>query len=228
MQPHEELIAVMTARGWTHWWDADERPLPVPTVVYLAPEGLGEAYVSLATDPAMADYELRLAQGIAEVADVHRVSMGEIRDHMDRVATRAIYFDVGLAKFYSHQAGLRIRRGGRGAYLKPEVKAYKAAISTAAHDALGGRAAPLFGDGFVELKLVFDYPPVRGQQSSDLWRRGKRPDLVNLAKLAEDALIGIVMEDDSQVSDMILRKRHRGGASSCQLQVVARQVSLAI
>ena len=89
-------------------------------------------------------------------------------------------------------------------------------IAWLAKEALVGRDAPLF-TGPVMVNLVFDF----GKQPKTVIEvkpifpvsecMDKRPDLSNCIKLVEDALIGIVFKDDSQVCRLEAVKvtRHR-------------------
>lgn len=65
---------------------------------------------------------------------------------------------------------------------------------------------PFNGPIVVDLEFVFKIPKARAKQLRPGDPKEERPDRGNLAKLAEDALEGLVYVDDAQIVDGFIRK----------------------
>lgn len=102
---------------------------------------------------------------------------------------------------------------GRAMYLpdNPRTKDWQAAVGWSAAAAIRGGGIP-FPVGPVVLAVVFYLP----RPKSLLTKRNapiaiphvKKPDLDKLLRAAGDSLTGIAWADDSQVTDVIARKRY--------------------
>jgi len=99
-------------------------------------------------------------------------------------------------------------RGGRARGVTPErSRDALGAVATAVRRALiaRGLTAPLFAAGSpVRIDLTFVFAD--DKFDNDRCHVGK-PDLTNLAKLVEDACIGLIYVDDAQITDLRARKR---------------------
>lgn len=97
----------------------------------------------------------------------------------------------------------------------PNSKPWQQQVAGAALEALGGLEAPLF-DGPVFVEMTFYRARPRGHfgtgSNAGRVRDGApsfpatRPDVLKLARGAEDAMSGIVYRDDAQIVDERLRK----------------------
>lgn len=84
----------------------------------------------------------------------------------------------------------------RGARVDTEdAKAYKALVKLAAAQAMGGSPP---ADGPLRLEWREHRRRASGYRKRDIYPT-KRPDCTNLQKLLEDAMTGVVWQDDSQV-----------------------------
>jgi len=92
---------------------------------------------------------------------------------------------------------------------KARKRAYKQTIETAARQVLQAGFVPL-ADA-LEIKITYYY-------------EGDTPDIDNIIKPIQDALIGVIYNDDQQISDTRSRKRDINGSyrirrvSACLLQ----------
>ncbi len=89
-----------------------------------------------------------------------------------------------------------------------------------------------FSEGPVVLAVVFYLP--RPQALMTKSKAGveiphvKKPDLDKLARLAKDALTGVVWTDDSQVTDLIARKRYCAAGEFPRALIRVRAAALAL
>lgn len=102
---------------------------------------------------------------------------------------------------------------GRAIYLpdNPRTKDWQAAVGWTAAVAIAGGGIP-FPTGPVVMAVVFYLPRpkallTRKQAAIDV-PHVKKPDLDKTVRAAFDALSGIAWTDDSQVTDLIARKRY--------------------
>lgn len=88
-------------------------------------------------------------------------------------------------------------------------------------------------DGPVELTIVayMQRPKAHLRASGQLSAEGerhphptKKPDASNIAKLVEDALNGCAWRDDSQVVDLIIKKRWAFGPQEPHIKVMAQNI----
>lgn len=87
----------------------------------------------------------------------------------------------------------------------PNLKQWRQLVTSAAAEVATGE---LF-DGAIVLSLVF-YLPKPASASRKVLYPTKRPDLSKLVRSTEDALKGVLWVDDSQVVDLLVRKRYAG------------------
>ncbi|MDH3661401.1 MAG: RusA family crossover junction endodeoxyribonuclease [Alphaproteobacteria bacterium] len=90
-----------------------------------------------------------------------------------------------------------------GSHMPLKTENYQAKVSIFARDAMAGRPI-LTGPLRLHVRAFVSIPRTLAKCRLDEIRRGlyhpcKRPDVTNIIKLAEDALHGIVFEDDKQV-----------------------------
>lgn len=109
----------------------------------------------------------------------------------------------------------RVTRGGRHTYTPAHVRAWQRAVRKAAEVAMGGRRP---WRGPVVLTLDFARRPTLARPAERWW--AQRPDWVNLAKGAEDALNRVVFADDCQVVSAHVTKR-RGPRDGLTVRVGA-------
>lgn len=84
------------------------------------------------------------------------------------------------------------------------VNAFKAAVADAASKAFV--SGPM--DGPLHLGALFVMPrPKSAPRNGAAYFSAKRPDLSNLVKSLEDALVGIAFPDDAQIAAIVARKR---------------------
>ncbi len=102
------------------------------------------------------------------------------------------------------------RIGNGHAYLSAEAKAYKAHLAAIAHAVTKGRIAFPSGKP-IAVTLVW-------------YRSARRGDLDNRAKVALDALNGIVWDDDAQVVELHLYRQDRPKDGALHLTVEDRTV----
>ena len=131
----------------------------------------------------------------ATIAPVRIVVPGEARPYRERTHT-----------FRRRRVGKRgqpIGSIGVGSHMPAETEAYQDTIGYLARQAMKGQD-PL--EGPVRLHIRAFVPIPKRTPNYRIWeiRRGlyhpcKTPDMTNIAKLAEDALNGIVFKDDKQV-----------------------------
>lgn len=120
-----------------------------------------------------------------------------------RVDVSVFELDIPVARFRTHQAGIRMRgRSGTGAWMSSTTQGYKGLIERDVRKALSGVELPLIASAPLSLRLEFRYPSSGG----GLEWRVKRPDLDNMLKLVKDALEGVLFTDDAQVCHLELRK----------------------
>lgn len=106
----------------------------------------------------------------------------------------------------------RFLKSGR-AYSDPASAAYAKAVAWSAKAAMGHRK-PLAGA--LSADIVFYMPWPKSLSDDDIAERiamnethvTTKPDLSNMVKNVEDALNGIVYRDDSQITDLTVRKRY--------------------
>ncbi len=105
------------------------------------------------------------------------------------------------------------------------VNAFKSALQDALKRAYGG--APL--DGPLLLNVLFLMPRPKAM----VWKKRPmprafhdvKPDLDNLEKALKDALKGLAWRDDSQVADVIKRKRYAAGDEAPGVEVTIDELS---
>lgn len=87
----------------------------------------------------------------------------------------------------------------------PNLKDWRRVVADAASEVATGE---LF-EGPIVLSLAFYLPRPKSAPKSVLYP-AKRPDLSKLIRSTEDALKGVLWVDDSQVVDLLVRKRYAG------------------
>lgn len=87
----------------------------------------------------------------------------------------------------------------------PNLKDWRRLVADAAAEVATGE---LF-EGAIVLSLVFYLPKPKSAAKSVVYPT-KRPDLSKLIRSTEDALKGVLWVDDSQVVDLLVRKRYAG------------------
>jgi Holliday junction resolvase RusA-like endonuclease len=105
-----------------------------------------------------------------------------------------------------------LRAGRIGHYTPAATRSYEAMVRSAAMDALAGRP-PLDLPLQFDLRAVFPVPGSWSERKRQKALAGeikpaKRPDLDNIAKTWNDALIGVVYRDDALIVQMSLVKRY--------------------
>lgn len=87
-----------------------------------------------------------------------------------------------------------------------QVKPYKEAIRLVATQAMAGRK-PMEGPLAVAIFFYIDRPKSHTKKQREQDWHAQKPDLDNLAKAVLDALKDITWADDSQISELRLRKQ---------------------
>lgn len=100
------------------------------------------------------------------------------------------------------------------------VNAFKAAAQFAARQVYG-EGPPLMGPISVEITAIFPRPKGRIWKTKPMPRTPKvgKPDADNIFKSLADALTGICWRDDSQLTDVTVRKREAGGDEQARTEV---------
>lgn len=94
------------------------------------------------------------------------------------------------------------RRSGRP-YTPEETRTFEAMVGRLAKAQFP--YAPIDrNQGGIKLEMTFYFKKAKTNKSKE---HLQKPDCTNLAKAVEDALNGIVFIDDSQVTDMVIKKR---------------------
>lgn len=107
---------------------------------------------------------------------------------------------------------VRTRRGPRAVVTEDNARTrpWAALVRDAARQAIGEAIA--FPRGVpVRLEAVFTLPRPIGLPKR-ITAPTKKPDLDKLARTVKDALTGVVWQDDSQVVELLARKRYACGA----------------
>jgi len=102
------------------------------------------------------------------------------------------------------------RTRGRFRFMPAHQRNVVALLKLKAEEAMNG-ATMLDGPLELEFLAVFGVPESwsKKRRAAMLYRPvTKRPDFDNLAKLASDALNGIVYKDDAQIAEASIRKRY--------------------
>lgn len=105
-------------------------------------------------------------------------------------------------------------------YTDPETRNCETLVRNSAHDAMG-EWTPF--DGPIELTVaIFQLVPPswsKKKTAAAFYLTGK-PDLDNVVKLIGDALNGIVWRDDSQISDLHVKRRYiRAGQERVEITI---------
>lgn len=108
------------------------------------------------------------------------------------------------------------------------VEGWKELVAATARGAmLKRRMRPLSGPLVVEMTFFRERPAAHLTSKGALSREGHRhpfpetkPDVLKLARAVEDALSGVVYDDDAQIVDEVLRKRW--GPESVEVRVMTR------
>lgn len=87
----------------------------------------------------------------------------------------------------------------------PNLKQWRQLVADAAGEVATGE---MFTEAIV-LSLVFYLPPPKSKPKAQVYPT-KRPDLSKLVRSTEDALKGVLWLDDSQIVDLLVRKRYSG------------------
>lgn len=103
-----------------------------------------------------------------------------------------------------------VTRSGRTFFPK-RTAAYTDRVAALAHVARGARELHV-GPAQVTIEIRLAIPQSARKRDVPLMRSGeikptKKPDCSNVAKLLEDALNKVLWHDDSQVTDLVVRKR---------------------
>lgn len=104
------------------------------------------------------------------------------------------------------------RGGFARAYTPPKTVRYEDLVRIAAYDRMNG-ASPVLGQVAVSITAYVQPPKSMRKRDRELAAEGllhpiTRPDADNYAKAALDGCNGILFKDDSQVTDLIVRKRY--------------------
>jgi len=110
-----------------------------------------------------------------------------------------------------------LRPRGRNGYIiisakDPSTKTYQDLINLQARAAMAGRK-PIAGAVRLEATFHIAVPPTWPKYKRTMALAGDlypcpRPDLTNLVKCIEDAMSGLVFEDDAHVVDQLIKKRY--------------------
>lgn len=120
---------------------------------------------------------------------------------------------------------------GRAIYLpdNPRTKDWQATVGWSAAAAIGGGGIP-FPSGPVVMAVVFYLPRPKALLTRKHATRDvphvKKPDLDKTVRAAFDALSGIAWTDDSQVTDLIARKRYCAAADYPRAVIRVRRADL--
>lgn len=104
-------------------------------------------------------------------------------------------------------------RGSYIAHVTPEkTRTYEAKVKTAAIEAMQGREI-MGGPLFMSLCIYMPVPTSWSKKKRDAALIGEvmpitKPDASNVLKAVEDAMNGVVYIDDSQITDLHVRKRY--------------------
>ena len=98
-----------------------------------------------------------------------------------------------------------------------KVKAWQKDIARAATLALGAVTMEL--TGACALEVIFYLPRPQSHRKGDTTPHVVRPDVDKLCRAVADALTGIVWRDDSQIIDLMARKRYAESVSQSRVEV---------
>lgn len=113
-----------------------------------------------------------------------------------------------------------------GGEANPRTRPWRAAVSAAAHEAMGGQ--PLI-TGPVYVKAVFRFPRTKShyrtgknahllRPDAPRWHAGT-PDLDKLQRAIGDALTGVLLRDDKQIAVWHATKRYAVLGAACEICV---------
>jgi Holliday junction resolvase RusA-like endonuclease len=109
----------------------------------------------------------------------------------------------------------RFSRATGRAYTPAQTHSYEAQIKQFAVVALNG-GEPLDGPVALHIEAWFATPASWSKRKRlETVLHTSKPDADNIGKLVGDALNGLAWRDDSQVSDLIVRKRYTDNGSAC-------------
>lgn len=104
------------------------------------------------------------------------------------------------------------------AFTPKKSKDYEKKVAYYAAIAMRRARAETF-QGAVEVQILAEFPPLKSwsKKQTELVnnsevRKETKPDIDNIAKSIADAMNGVVYVDDSQISDLICRKRYSATA----------------
>ena len=107
--------------------------------------------------------------------------------------------DIDCDKFISHQVGFRATRGGH-IYSTKEYRAYQKHLKAVAEQQMPDDWEIVPRGEPIQIAVQFEYPErIRPKMREELEAKSTRPDITNLWKSVEDAMEGILYEDDASV-----------------------------
>src|SRR4051812_11413364 len=106
------------------------------------------------------------------------------------------------------------------------VKAWQKDIARAARLSLGNLEMEL--TGAITLEAVFYLPRPTSRKTAADEAHVTRPDVDKLARAVADALTGIVWHDDSQVTDLIARKRYAETVAAARVDVTITPIAIGL